>query len=488
MKPPKVLLFVVFCLSLLGLISFFFPKEGIDVFGKHYRFVSLSAIFSTEKPEVLDVSKLLAQREDSLKASLKALENHDSLIDAATSNPLHLQYSDTIPHGLDAFFEALYKLQTKGGRVRILHYGDSQIEEDRITGYVRAKLQAKFGGGGVGLVAVKNITASMGIKQSCSENWQRITAFGKKDSTINGRYGAMAIMCRVKTPSNDSTLTDTTKQRKKIVGTVTFSRNYISAYSNARYNVVKIYMGHHSDTTQVKIEYNAFSEIKSVPPNTSLQIIDFNLSTVPKALKITFSGISFPEIYGISLETPSGIIVDNIPMRGCSGTMFRRLNYNLTNQMYQSLKPNLFILQYGGNTIPYVESKSEAAQYANYLKSNILRIKKMCPNAAFLLIGPADMSTKIDGKMQTYPILTTIRDELKKAIQSLGGAYFDMYEVMGGENSMPSWVEASPALAAKDYIHFSPLGAKKIAKLFYKALMLDYEAFLIRTGKKKEIK
>jgi lysophospholipase L1-like esterase len=295
----------------------------------------------------------------------------------------------------------------------------------------------------------------------------------------------MAIMCKYSLAVTDSTDTMVV-QRTFRSGSLTLSRRAGSASSNSRYNTVKIFMGHNKDSVAVKISYNGITDKQIVPPNESLQIITFQLSAIPNQLKITFDGFRTPEVYGISLEQPNGIFVDNIPMRGCSGTIFYKLNYLLTSQMFAALKPNLFIFQYGGNVVPYLQTAKEVSRFAQSFKNNISRIKKMCPNASFLVIGPADMSKKIAGKMQTYPILPFVRDELKRVAQELGGAYFDMYEVMGGENSMPSWVDSNPPLAAKDYIHFSPKGASKIAELFYEALMLDYETYLIRTGKKKE--
>lgn len=41
---------------------------------------------------------------------------------------------------------------------------------------------------------------------------------------------------------------------------------------------------------------------------------------------------------------------------------------------------------------------------------------------------------------------------------------------------MVSWVEAG--IAAKDYIHFSPSGSRKIAVLLYQALLSDYNNYL----------
>jgi lysophospholipase L1-like esterase len=138
--------------------------------------------------------------------------------------------------------------------------------------------------------------------------------------------------------------------------------------------------------------------------------------------------------------------------------------------------------------MPYVDSKKKADNFGKEFLRNMKRIRSLCPQASILVIGPSDMSKNIDGKMQTYTNLPDVRDALKSAVFEIGGAYFDIYEVMGGKNSMPSWVESNPPLAAKDYIHFSPRGAAKVAEIFYESLMLDYEHYLQRqkNGKNKE--
>jgi lysophospholipase L1-like esterase len=76
---------------------------------------------------------------------------------------------------------------------------------------------------------------------------------------------------------------------------------------------------------------------------------------------------------------------------------------------------------------------------------------------------------------------------LKKAALSHDVAFWDMFEVMGGKNSMPSWVAANPPLAGPDYIHFTPKGARKVAELFYKSLREDYDKY-VAARKKEAIK
>ncbi|MGB1004109.1 MAG: hypothetical protein ACPGVC_07770, partial [Salibacteraceae bacterium] len=62
-----------------------------------------------------------------------------------------------------------------------------------------------------------------------------------------------------------------------------------------------------------------------------------------------------------------------------------------------------------------------------------------------------------------------VRDALKTAAFETGSGYWDLYEVMGGRNSMISWVEAEKPLAGKDYVHFNNLGTRKVSELFMKA-------------------
>jgi hypothetical protein len=63
---------------------------------------------------------------------------------------------------------------------------------------------------------------------------------------------------------------------------------------------------------------------------------------------------------------------------------------------------------------------------------------------------------------------------MRKATLESGFAFWDMYEAMGGKNSMPSWVFADPPLASSDFVHFNPLGAKIIAEMFYNAFIYEY--------------
>lgn len=498
MSPIKIAGFIVAVFAVLALIAYFMPKEGVKVGGKDFYFVSLEDVLSPSKNDKIDVEELMQARRDSLQARMDELRNThyqsiqdsiDAAIEMAKNDPTRLQYGNDERDGLDLFFAALQGVSGKSEAIRIIHYGDSQIEEDRITSYVRKRLQAKFGGAGVGMIAPLAITHSLSINLYSSENWTRYTAFGSGGpKAIDGRYGSTGIMCKYNNFMADS-LDSVLVEKTFSSGFVTISPRGGSPETVKKFNRVRIFMGHNTAPVVVQIAYDGITASETIEANTSFQTLTFMLEKSPSKITITFTGAASPEVYGISLETPGGIHMDNVSMRGGSGTIFHKLNSELTRQMYSELNPKLIILQFGGNVMPYVDSKKKADNFGKEFLRNMKRIKQLCPNVSFLVIGPSDMSKNIGGKMQTYPNLPDVRDALRDAAFEIGGAYFDLYEVMGGMNSMPSWVESNPPLAAKDYIHFSPKGAQKVAEVFYESLMLDYEQYLQRRkAQKNEVK
>ncbi len=99
---------------------------------------------------------------------------------------------------LQKLFDALTNPNELAKVVRILHYGDSQIEADRISGYLRYKLQQQFGGSGPGLIPAKT---AYGYKSPCevinTGDWKRYTIFPKIDTAVHhSKYGALAAFAK----------------------------------------------------------------------------------------------------------------------------------------------------------------------------------------------------------------------------------------------------------------------------------------------------
>ena len=253
-----------------------------------------------------------------------------------------------------------------------------------------------------------------------------------------------------------------------------------NAYSNSKfYTRVRLFYGHNQSEVVLKfLADGEFISLNPLPPRPQADVLTWDFDKTPEELTMVFEGYDSPDLYAVSLEGKNGIVVDNIAMRGSSGTLFTKMDTKLLNQCYDSLNVSLVLLQFGGNTIPYMDSEKEAENYGKGIARQIRHFKSWIPGACVIVIGPADMSIKEKDQFVTDPMVPVVRDALRNAAFDAGAGYFDIYEVMGGENSMPLWVEADPPMAAPDYTHFSRRGSNKIAEVFINSLFADYDQWM----------
>ncbi|MCX7728293.1 MAG: hypothetical protein N2203_02370 [Bacteroidia bacterium] len=339
----------------------------------------------------------------------------------------------------------------------ILYYGDSQIEEDRFSAVLRQGLQSIYGGSGCGLLSMMPVAPWIYPKISYSDNWYKWDCYAdvpKKDEY----YGITAQTFLINFNDKPSSWS--------------LKCNADMSSSVCLFNKIVMYYGYAKEP--IKIKYLNGSEIISEHTLNNPDFFDKKIFAVKnnESIQFEFEGFESPYFYGISLESfDNGVYVDNIALRGSSGTFFHLINRELLKKFFEDLNVSLIILQFGGNIMPMIDSEEKARQYANYIDYQLKIIKSIHSQLPILFIGPADMSVNIDGVMQTHPYLETMIHYLKKTVLNNGYAFFDMYKAMGGKNSMPVWVEEN--LAAKDYLHFSPAGARKMASLIYYSILQD---------------
>jgi lysophospholipase L1-like esterase/flavodoxin len=461
---------------MLGFISMVFPEKGICFTEKlclHYP--TFSSLFFEKKDAKVDITSIINLADEKDKPKEKSNDTTftntemvaDSLVKVATS----IQYKNANKSALANFFNALNTINNQEKSVRILHYGDSQIEGDRISDYLRLKLQSQFGGEGPGLISFMPVAPSVINKLSWSASWDRYPVFAGKDKRVkHNNFGALAHITRF---NNYITITDTTQYKSAWVKIVTSKNGGAKA---AAYKKIKLFYGGAQNKTYVELyENGSLNTTDSLNAGGNFNIKEFTLNQSALLQEFKFKGKDSPDFYGVSLEGNKGVMVDNFGLRGSSGTFFNQINYGQLKQFYDYLNSKLIILQFGGNALPYMTTKEQADNFGTYLKAQILTIKKLAPEASILVIGPADMSVKVGANYETHPQLENLRDAIKRNAFETDCAFFDMYNCMGGKNSMLSWVEQG--IGAKDYIHFSSGGARKIAVLLYSSLISDYNTF-----------
>jgi lysophospholipase L1-like esterase len=471
-KPLHTFLVLTAILLILLGITYVFPESGIKITDDlSLKFASLGSFNSNQTPSnKKDISKIIALADakdtaNSLVDSTGISSKADSVLKALRIKEIQtLEFDHGKKHPLAYFFQGLREAKDNAKAIRILHYGDSQIEADRISDYLRNRLQAEFGGTGIGMLPAIQISQTVGIKQYNSALWNKYNGFIALDKKLSHKnYGPLISF------SNFVSEDDSTEEWLKITVNKNAGNN-ISDFSK-----LKLFYGNGTEPCKLKfLENDLQKDEDSLKMGTLFNIKQWRLSESNATLELKFIGKRSPDIYGLALEGDYGVQLDNIPLRGSSGTFFNQINLQHLKTFYDYLNVKLLILQFGGNALPAIDSELKAKNYGDYIRAQIMAIRKKFPDISILVVGPADMSVKQGLDYVSHPFVASLRNSIKLAAQQTNSAFWDMYEAMGGENSMPSWVNASPSLAAKDYIHFSPAGARKIAVLLYDAMMKDF--------------
>ncbi|MDR0833403.1 MAG: GDSL-type esterase/lipase family protein [Candidatus Symbiothrix sp.] len=468
MKPSKTLLFLAGVLVSLGIISAIFPKQGLALWELQLYFPTLEDVFAPQEGQSTAVTEQMDAMELSLKMqqdSLAEAAYNDSLkfyLDFFANHPSRMHLPNDNWSYFDALFDAFDHCQEQQKVVRVLHYGDSQIEGDRITGYLRQRLQEKFGGIGPGLLPAVQVVPSTSVGQTASDNIARYIISGNFANRAGHRRFGVLGQLGVAT-SNESRITIKARDWKQ------------SFENGKKFQKIRLFVGHTSPYFRADLtipKKGSFKETIS-DPNLPVSVLQWNL---PDSIsKFTLNLYGRGEIYGIAADGRSGIAVDNIPFRGSSGDFFTKMDSTVLASMFNELNARLILLEFGGNMTPSIKNNKAVEAYQQTMSKQIALLKTLCPQAKIILIGPADMSTKIHGALQTYPYLEKTIAALREAALSNGVAFWNMYDVMGGHNSMIKWVKNSPSLAATDYIHFNAKGAERIAELFYESLDIYYD-------------
>jgi lysophospholipase L1-like esterase len=481
-RPIYSLFFLLSLFGLFGVMDVVLAKKQFVLWsGVTVKIPSLQSVF--EEQQKADISSILAMQDSLEETSLAGIDStihvilgdttdilrHGAVLDSSINVRQPIEYPGNNPEAMCHFFHALANEIHKSRTLRILHYGDSQIEGDRITGYLRKRLQANFGGSGPGFLPISPIAPSSDIEQSWSSNWKRYTCFTNIDKRVpHNQYGAGAAYCRfLPYPAPGDTA----------VFAEAWSRVKYRHKGKRQKQKIKLFYGNASTKTFVSLNSGGQLILSdSLLRGGNFHISQFELPEGVSDLTMHFQGKDSPDIYGMSLEGQGGILVDNFGLRGSSGTFFNRMDRQQLQAFYDHFHVRLIILQFGGNTLPYTKSKEQAVQYGKYLKAQINTLKKLVPSASILVLGPADMSVKEGTVYVTHPQLEALRDAIRDAAFKTNCAFFDVYEGMGGKNSMVSWVDAG--IASKDYIHFMPNGARKIATMLYAAMLQDYNHYI----------
>jgi len=371
------------------------------------------------------------------------------------------------------FQKFLDSLKYSRAQVRIIYYGDSQIEGDRITSYLRNSLRKGRGGTGPGLfLPLMPVMYTRSVWLRSSSNWKRYNFLSYKTGEISHKdLGPFMAICRY--------LPDGEIASEPEKAFVRIKPSNMADSTVSRYDLLRIFY----KNTQGRVSVLVKGDGNKLFTDTLKRGKGFNEIKCKlygaKDVELEFEGKVSPDIYGISIESDTGVIVDNIPQRGSAGLEFTMVDRNNLTESLKLLSPDLFILHYGLNIVKNV--KNDYSYYQKGLVRQISLLKEISPLTPILVIGVTDMALNEGDSIMSYNNIPGIIDAQKQATIQEDETFWNSYAAMGGKSSIINWTKKKPPLAQKDFIHFTNTGADTLSGLLVSSLFVNRQGDSVKT-------
>jgi lysophospholipase L1-like esterase len=417
-------------------------------------FLLMSVLLSSGYPAP---AQALASRPlDSLQAAYPFLHLSTNHIENATI-------------GLQRFYQRLQQLRIQpavlpGGRVSVVHIGDSHLQADDYSGRVRQELQRTYGNAGRGLVFPYGVARTNGsltyFTTATGGTWRARRVTNLPDSSLPVGVAGIALA----TPDSGAGFTLRLPQPRGPL--LRRSNDYFSQLT------VLSQPGPAAFDWQVLDRHGQV--LGTVPGLGRGVATTLHLDSLRDFVALRTSrrrpNQSSAQLYGLVLENDQpGILYHGI---GVNGAAVRQYNRNpLFFEQLPVLHPDLFIVSLGTNDA-FIPGFSPA-RFAGQLDTLVSGLRQRCPDAEILLVSPAD---SYRNRRDRNPDLARLAAVLRTYAQQHDLAYWDFAAVQGGYGSMGQW--RTSGLALNDFVHFSTKGYDLQGLLLYLALQDGFAAFL----------
>jgi lysophospholipase L1-like esterase len=451
-KPGRTLLLVLL-LALAPLVS---PplERKLSLKGQSYR-------------EMLpDAREFIAFKRQPVPALASSFETVDAPVAIKpAAGVCNDQLIEDPEHTLDAFNAHLLQTeQRKAGAItRIVHYGDSPITNDGITGTVRDLLQKRFGDSGHGFILVDRPWDWYGhqaIEFQTGGGWSSASLMTPRSS--DGQLGLGGVVSYASGPGSYA------RYGPSSMGTTgkKFSRMdvyYLDKPGGGKFTV-SADGRQETVSTDATEQKSGFFQISASGGDSSFQ------------LRTTEGDV---RVFGVVLENyDSGVVYDSLGVNGAfAGLLATTMNGPHWIQQLQHRNPNLVILNYGTNESEYA-SDDQMQRYDRELREVVDLVRTALPGSSILIVSPMDRGKRAPGgRVITMPSIPKIVEMQRRVAVETHCAFLNLFAAMGGEGTMARWHEGRKHLVGGDLTHPNAEGAQTVGNLIYMALMEDYDNF-----------
>jgi lysophospholipase L1-like esterase len=373
---------------------------------------------------------------------------------------------DPSGHALDAFFERLARTEGKqaGAVTRILHYGDSTIASDYISGTARRRLQARFGDAGHGFILIANPWEwyfHNDVLHASDGEWKASRLAGP--IAPDGLYGLGGVSF------------------SSYGGGVAWFGTAPRGDFGRRASRFDLYYLEQPDGGDVELSVRGGAPVRfstrgerKVSRIRSVPVDDGEAKLAVRAV-----GRGPVRLFGVALERDRpGVVYDALGSHAAMAVYWQRQDRAHWRDQIALRDPSLIVFQYGTNESDLWKLDRDA--YARALGELIDELRDVAGGASLLVVSPLDRAERKSGTLATKSVILDLVAIQKREALARGVAFWNTFDAMGGEGAMARWSRAKPQLGGEDLTHPTPLGAEVIGDMLSGALVEAFDAWRAR--------
>lgn len=452
-RLTQVVWLVVLTIGILFILSLIPP---IDIHHFTTRQIDILSSIKTKPAPAVEEEEILLQ-EDTIAITIDTITTDTLIVDTIAADTVVRPVREVLRkegditliedysahgNGLRHLTSAMEHIQSPGRTVRIAFLGDSFIEADILTQNIREALQSNYGGCGVGYMAMHSDFP--GFRQSIVQSSK-----GWKTSSVaqNAEIRRSSLPLQLHRSEGNA---------------VTNLRGTDRLQHIDRWDVTTIGFVAEGDAT-ISIKTDSTTHTYDVTAQEDAQFLVVNEPTSRVEVRCNSSQVA---MWGCWLDGTQGVAVDNISIRGYSGTSINTLPLHYLKQLDKALPHDLIVLQYGLNRM--TPSITDYSSYTRQLVDAIHHLRAAFPHADILIMGIGDRCQNENGEITTMKAVYGMTKAQRNAAIEAGCLFWDSCEAMKSLGGMPTFVNNK--WAGKDYTHINHKGGAVLAQEFIKAL------------------
>ena len=327
---------------------------------------------------------------------------------------------------------------------RIVHYGDSHIAADILTGALRHHFADDFGSAGPGFI-LPGVTgySRLGVESGSTAGWH-VEGTGPAGATGDCRFGLAGLALST-----------------SLAG----QRLWISTDSNS----FDLYLLKQPGGGDIEVSLDGTSHgilsLNSDQPSPCYFTVA-STTAGRHTLEIRTKAAGAVRVLGIAVEGDRpGVVYDALGINGARATRPLSWDWGVLASNLGRRHPDLIVLSYGTNEAgdQDLDFDSYPARYAEM----IARFHAAVPEASILVIAPPDRARRTGDKWVSIRAMAGVVSAQRKAALSTGTAFCDLYDEMGGAGSIQEWATTAYGLAAADRVHLTRSGYRLVADALY---------------------